>query len=199
VSFVSASPAIVRSVLQRNLLNTWLRLQGRNSGLPAFTEFSFDRLDDKLPDLVYYDVKPGDDELPSFVVTHQGSRLAEIFGVIPAGQDLKQNLRPHHTKALMPAYYECLLKCRPIYCAFDLPDLNGRPVSYERLMLPFGSGLDVNFVLASVKAISPDGSFVRDSLMRPQSAIVAQVRAVIDSGLPLSRLEKQLDSDVIEL
>jgi len=199
VSFVSASPAIVRSVLQRNLLNTWLRLQGRNSALPAFTEFSFDRLADELPDLVYYDVKPGNEELPSFVVTHQGSRLAEIFGVIPAGQDLKQNLRPHHAQALMPAYYECLLKCRPIYCAFDLPDLIGRPVSYERLMLPFGSGLDVNFLLASVKAISPEGSFVRDSLMRPQSAIVAQVLAVIDSGLPLSRLEKQLDSDVIEL
>src|SRR5205823_5491659 len=98
-----------------------------------------------------------------------GRRLAEIFGVIPAGQDLKHGLRPHQLDALMPAYYECLLRCRPIYSAFDLPDLMGRRVNYERLMLPFGAGLDVTFLLASVKAISEDGAFVRDSLMRQAS------------------------------
>ena len=199
MGFVTESPAVVRSVLQRNLLNTWLRLQGRAYTLPGFAEFSFDRLEDELPDLVYYEVKAGGDDGPSFVVTHQGNRLAEIFGKIPVGQDLKQWLPPHQIETLMPAYYECMLRCRPVYCAFDLPDVNGRVVNYERLMLPFGSGLDVMFLLASVKAIGPDGSFVRNGLLWPQSEIIPQVGVIIDSDLSLSRLEKQLDTDVVEL
>ena len=51
MNFVSASPSIVRSVLQRSLLNTWQRLYDRCNGLPPFGQFAFDRLNVLYPAL----------------------------------------------------------------------------------------------------------------------------------------------------
>ena len=56
MAFINSGASIIRSVLQRNLLNTWSRLYDRTNALPAFEEFHFDRLADERPDLVCYDV-----------------------------------------------------------------------------------------------------------------------------------------------
>jgi len=118
---------------------------------------------------------------------------------MPIGVDLESLLRPHHVAVVMPAYFECLSHCRPIYSVFDLPDVGGRRVLYERLLLPFGTGLEPNFMLSSVKTISDSGAFQQKNLMLPDATVVHDIHAVIDSGLAMSRIEKQLDSEVIEL
>ena len=198
MAFVSASPSIVRSVLQRSLLNTWLRLFERTHELPEFDQFSFDRLADEMPDLVWFDVAY-EESHPSFTVAHQGRRLADVFGFMPKGADLENFLRPHHVSPIMPSYYQCLLRCRPIYSVFNLPDVDGRRVLYERLLLPFGSGLTPTMLFGSIKTISDAGTFVQKNLMRPDSVVVRDVQAIVDSGFAMSRIEKQLDADVVEI
>jgi hypothetical protein len=56
LDFESASPSVVKSIKQRDLLNTWLRLYARGQQLPRVEEFQPERLVDELPDLVYYTV-----------------------------------------------------------------------------------------------------------------------------------------------
>jgi len=54
VEFESANPSIVKSIKQRDLLNTWLRLYARGQQTPRIDDYLPERLADELPDLVYY-------------------------------------------------------------------------------------------------------------------------------------------------
>ena len=56
LEFESAKPSVVKSIKQRDLLNTWLRLYARAQSLPRLAEYQPERLEDELPDLVYYSV-----------------------------------------------------------------------------------------------------------------------------------------------
>ena len=55
MDFESAGPAIVKSIKQRELLNFWLRLYARHERLPAFADYSPERLADESEDLVFGD------------------------------------------------------------------------------------------------------------------------------------------------
>ena len=46
--FESSTPSIVRSVRQRDLLNTWLRLRAHFGGLATIAEYRPARLEDEL-------------------------------------------------------------------------------------------------------------------------------------------------------
>ena len=54
VEFESANPSIVKSIKQRDLLNTWLRLYACGQQTPRIDDYLPERLADELPDLVYY-------------------------------------------------------------------------------------------------------------------------------------------------
>ena len=56
MEFESANPSVVKSIKQRDLLNTWLRLYAREQLLPRIEEYQPARLADELSDLVYYTV-----------------------------------------------------------------------------------------------------------------------------------------------
>ena len=195
----SAAASIVRSVLQRDMLNTWLRLLGRDNRLPAIEEFHFDRIEDERPDLVYFEIVYGSGD-PRFKVRYEGRRLAEAFGKTGEGRYLEDVLGPKLVPITMPIYYSCLSRSRPVYSVFTTPDVRSRIVSYERLLLPFGIGTHVDAVIASIKTISEDGSFEQKGLMRDADAKLAySVQAVIDTGIDISGIAKQLDGDVIEI
>jgi len=69
MNFVSASPSIIRSVLQRSLLNTWQRQYDRGNGLAAFAQFEFARLEDERPDMIWFEIVV-DEARPRFRVVH---------------------------------------------------------------------------------------------------------------------------------
>ena len=43
MDFESANPTVVKSIKQRDLLNTWLRLYARDQKLPALAEYQPER------------------------------------------------------------------------------------------------------------------------------------------------------------
>src|SRR5437868_401480 len=56
LEFQSAEPSVVKSIKQRDLLNTWLRLYARDQSIPRMSEYHPARIEDELPDLVFYTV-----------------------------------------------------------------------------------------------------------------------------------------------
>ena len=56
MDFESANPSVVKSIKQRDLLNTWLRLFARQRLLPRIEEYQPARIEEEFPDLVHYAV-----------------------------------------------------------------------------------------------------------------------------------------------
>jgi hypothetical protein len=183
VEFQSANPTIVKSIKQRDLLNTWLRLYARERLMPRLAEYQPERLDDELPDLVYYTVETAQ-QPPRLTIQSDGTRIASAYGNPGKGRYLDDYLGARLVPIVMPVYQECLKRALPVYTIANIDDVYGRIVAYERLLLPFSDGGDVTHLIASLKTICDDGGFEIKNLMRGNDALpTPKLRAVIDRDL----------------
>jgi hypothetical protein len=183
LEFQSANPTIVKSIKQRDLLNTWLRLYAREQRLPGIGEYEPSRLADELPDMVYYTVDAAQ-QPPRLTIQSDGTRMSSAYGNTGKGRYLDEYLGLRLAPIIMPVYYECLKRALPVYTISNIDDIYGRIVAYERLLLPFSDGGDVTHVIASLKTISEDGSFEIKNLMRGNDSLpTPKLRAVIDRDL----------------
>lgn len=184
LDFQSANPTIVKSIKQRDLLNTWLRLYARDQRMPCLAEYEPSRLEDELPDLVYYTVESAE-QPPRLVIDSDGTRMSSAYGNTGKGRYLDDYLGPRLVPIVMPVYYECIKRALPIYTVANIDDIYGRIVAYERLLLPFSqSAGGVSHILASLKTISEDGGFEIRNLMRGNDALpTPKLRVVIDRDL----------------
>jgi hypothetical protein len=183
LDFESANPSVVKSIKQRDLLNTWLRLYVREQRMPGVEEYQPERLADELPDLVYYTVD-ATQLPPRLTIQSDGTRMSSAYGHTGKGRCLDEYLGPRLMPIVMPVYYECIQRGLPVYTISDIDDVYGRIVAYERLLLPFSGGGNVTHLIASLKTISEDGGFEIRNLMRGNDALpTAKLRAVIDRDL----------------
>ena len=156
MDFESANPSVVKSIKQRDLLNTWLRLFARERLLPRIGEYQPERLADELPDLVYYTADTAKWP-PRLTIQSDGTRMASAYGHSGKGRFLDEYLGPRLGPIVMPAYYECIARRLPVYTISNIDDSYGRMVAYERLLMPFSVADDVTHVFASMKTICEDG------------------------------------------
>ena len=198
LDFESATPSAVKSIRQRDLLNTWLRLYARQQAVPAIAEYQPTRLEDELSDLIYYAVDIATTP-PSLTILSEGTRISRAYGHTGKGTLLDQYVGPRLAPLVMPVYYACVARGLPVYTIAELDDLYGRVVAYERLLLPFATGDKITHVIASVKAISVDGGFEIQNLMRGNDALPRpKLRAVIDRELFHRAPGRIAAADVIE-
>ena len=183
MDFDSATPFVVKSIKQRDLLNIWLRLYARAQRIPAIDDYQPERLADELGDLVYYTVDTTQ-QLPRLTIQSDGTRISSAYGHTGKGQQLDDYVGPRHAAIVMPVYYECVRRALPVYTISDIDDIYGRIVAYERLLMPFSGGGAVTHVIASLKTISEDGGFEIRNLMRGNEILpTPRLRAVIDRDL----------------
>jgi hypothetical protein len=183
LDFQSANATIVKSIKQRDLLNTWLRLYARDQRMPRLTEYEPSRLEDELPDMVYYTID-GAEQPPRLLIDSDGTRMSSAYGNTGKGRYLDEYLPASLVFTVMPVYYECVARALPVYTIANVDDIYGRIVAYERLLLPFSEGAGVTHVIASLKTISEDGGFEIRNLMRGNDALpTAKLRTVIDRDL----------------
>jgi hypothetical protein len=198
LEFESANPSIVRSIKQRDLLNTWLRLYAREQKLPRLEEYQPERLADEVPDLVYYTV----DTVPVpplLTIQSDGTRMSTAYGHTGKGSYLHEYLPSKLVDVVMPVYYECVARGLPVYTISNIDDIYGRIVAYERMLLPFSEGGNVTHVLASLKTISEDGGFEIKNLMRGNDALpTVKLRVIVDRDLFHRAPGRISPSDVIE-
>src|SRR5829696_961193 len=136
VEFESAGPSVVKSIKQRDLLNTWLRLYARDQSIPRMSEYQPARIEDELPDLVFYTVD-ATTMPPRLIIQSDGTRMSTAYGHTGKGRNLDEYLGPRLAPSVMPVYYECIARCLPTYTIAIIDDIYGRIVAYERLLLPF--------------------------------------------------------------
>jgi hypothetical protein len=184
MEFASADPSVVKSIRQRYLLNEWLRAAGKRRPIPLLRDFQLDRIDDETADMMGYD---GEGDGARFLITHQGARLATTYGnerIDPAERPrfLDEKVGPERYASVVDLYRACLRHKRPAYSISTVQDADGKEVSYERLLMPFGEGEAVQQIVGSFKSISIEGGFKISNLMglKPKAEPVILVRAVID-------------------
>jgi hypothetical protein len=183
MEFVSASPPIVKSIKQRELLNYWLRLYAKRESLPKFDDYHPERLAEERDDLVYIVVE-GSDAAPRFFIESDGDRMSIAFGTAGKGRDLEEYMGIKLAPVVIPIYRECVRRRLPVFTISQINDLYGREVDYERLLMPFSDGDGVSRIIASLKTISDDGGFEIRNLMRANDVPpFYKLRSVIDSDL----------------
>jgi hypothetical protein len=193
MEFQSASPSIVKSVRQRELLNAWLRLHERQPQ-PALADYAPDRLAEEQRDLVYYKVS-ATERGPRFMINSEGSRLAQGYGRVNEGNKgtwLDEYIEPELQPITLPVYVECSRRGLPVYSVSKIVDVRGQTIDYERLLLPFHEHGLISDILMSGKLISEASRFELDNLFRVREKLPVQtVRAVIDQKLSLPAVERQ--------
>ncbi|MEA2887534.1 MAG: hypothetical protein QOD11_1894 [Bradyrhizobium sp.] len=198
LDFQSASPSVVKSIKQRDLLNTWLRLYARRQLLPRVEGYQPERLADELPDLVYYTVD-NTQKPPRLTIQSDGTRMSDAYGNTGRGRYLDEYLGPRLKPVVMPVYYECVRRALPAYTISMIDDIYGRAVAYERLLLPFSNGNGVSDIIASLKTISEDGGFEIKNLMGGNDMLpVPKLRSIIDRELFHRSPGRIAPADVIE-
>ncbi|MBR0895611.1 PAS domain-containing protein [Bradyrhizobium tropiciagri] len=181
--FESANSSVVKSIRQRDFLNTWLRLYARAQTLPRFDEFQPERIEDDLPDTVFFTVD-ATMQPPQLTIESDGTRMATAYGHSGKGRLLDDYLGPRLAPVVMPVYRECIARRLPAYTITDIDDIYGHVVAYERLLLPFSDGDAVTHLVASLKTISEHGSFEIRNLMRGNDALPNfKLCAIIDRDL----------------
>ena len=206
MEFTSANPSVVRSVKQRDLLNAWLRAFGKSRALPVVADYRPDRIDDELAEMMAYNVE-GDGCDARFLITQAGARLSKTYGSEHLNPDQRINrylddaLGPERYGWVILSYRACLAHRRPIYSIGMVQDADGKEVSYERLLLPFGAAGKVEQIVGSFKSISIEGGFKVSNLMgiQARTAPVTVIRAVIDHDFVPGAEAPHASDDVIEL
>jgi len=185
--FSSADPSVVKSITQRVLLNAWLRAVRKADALPMLGDFHTDGSADERADMMGFDVE-GSGDAARFIITQEGARLTTAYGNERVDPRLRTNrylddaIGPERYAGLILSYRACLARKRPTYTVATVADADGKDVSYERLLLPFGRDDTVEHIIGSYKAISIEGGFRLHNLMgvKAKAVPVVTVRAVID-------------------
>ena len=206
MEFESADPSVVRSIKQRDLLNAWLRAVGKLRTLPALADYRPERIADEQADMMSFEVA-GEADNARFLITHEGTRLTTTYGNEHVDPDKRINrylddaIGPERYARVVAPYRVCLMRKRPTYSVSKVQDPDGKDVSYERLLLPFGSADAVEQIIGSYKSISIDGGFKINNLMgiTPKTTPVSVINAVIDLDFAPGRRGRRTSDDVIEL
>ena len=183
VEFESTKPSIVKSIKQRELLNSWLRLYAPEQLVPRIDDYHPALLDEELPDLVYYtvDLAP---EPPRLTIQSHGTRISIAYGKTGKGRYLDEYVGARLASVVMPVYHQCVARQIPVYSISEMDDIHGRVVAYERLLLPFAEGGRVGHLIASLNTISLDGGFEIKDLMRGNAELPRiKLYSVIDQDL----------------
>ena len=206
MEFESADPSVVRSIKQRDLLNSWLRAVGKLRTLPALADYRPDRIADEQADMMSFDVA-GEADNARFLITHEGTRLTTTYGNEHVDPDKRTNrylddaIGPARYARVVAPYRACLMRKRPTYSVSMVQDADGKDVSYERLLLPFGTAGAVEQIVGSYKSISIEGGFKIDNLMgiMPRTTPLSVINAVIDLDFVRGPGARRTSDDVIEL
>jgi hypothetical protein len=206
LDFRSANPSVVRSVKQRDLLNAWLRACDRRGTLPRLEDYRPDRIADELADMMGFDVISAGDQA-RFLITQEGSRLTTTYGNEHIDPDKRTNrylddaIGPQRYARVLPSYLACLVHRRPTYSVAMVQDADGKDVSYERLLLPFGSADAVEQIVGSYKSISIEGGFKIRDLMGVGCKPIPEniISAVIDQDICVNTSRHTAAHDLIEI
>ncbi|MHC6156998.1 PilZ domain-containing protein [Bradyrhizobium elkanii] len=149
MTFRFIAPDAIRSASQRALLEEWDQLAAGRP-FPAFAELRPDPAMHDPRQLVAWAVE-GEGRLRKFRAMYQGENVAEAFNSAWAGKTMEQVVPMSLRRITLRPAKECAASGCAVYMVFSTVDASDRQVDCERLLLPFGNGLKVEHLLASLQ------------------------------------------------
>jgi len=175
--FSAARPDVVRAINHRWLLKFWKRHLG-DLRVPRWQAIEATDLSAMSSNLLFLDVI-GSGETARFQIRFQGATITQVTGSADYRGRFLDEVMPQarHAESLPPYRHATL--GHPVYTIQDANDCNGRPVHFERLLLPFAAdGQTVDRILASIELFCEDGAFESRNLMPPDGEALALRLAV---------------------
>jgi hypothetical protein len=166
MEFTVSSPDVIRSAPHRWLLKHWNDLRA-GKPMPALADLAADDLSRLTDNLMFCDVVSYDGR-PRFLIRYRGRRILETYGECD-GQYLDDTLPAVSRETTLSAYWRAVEHRRPVYTIAETRDRAGKPVDFERLLLPFGRDGDaVERILTALEWVSVDGGFTGREIMQTQ-------------------------------
>ena len=162
----SADRSVIKAIRQRGLLTEWSRHHAASGRLPSLDSYCPDFFDEEKRDMLMYEIADQGAE-PRLIIRYDGQRLSQAYDAIRKGVALQDVMGPKRAAMILPIYYACVQRRLPIYSICAATDVHGTQVDFERLLLPFGTADRVTDVIASLKAISAEGSFEQNVCFAP--------------------------------
>ncbi len=153
----------VKSITQRNLLWQWNEL-ARGRRFPAFADFHLDaRLHDPKQ-LMIWSVEH-ETGRRRFRARYHGARLGEVFRDDFVGKTMEEAVPQCFRQYALDTASTCADSGCAVFSIISTIDAAGHRIDCERLLLPFGSGDEVQRLVASMQLISPKGTFRRKTIL----------------------------------
>ena len=178
MEFESADPSVVRSIKQRDLLNTWLRLYARDQKLPSIVEYRPERIEDEMPDLVFFTID-ATQRPPHIIIDSDGTRMASAYGHTGKGRRLEDYLGPSLAPLVMPIYYECIRRRLPAYTIAHVDEVIGW--ARQQVRERFGeTGYELHYIVYGRNGVMGDLEPLRD---RPGHELCILVQGVAPTAV----------------
>lgn len=163
--FPAISIQSIRSSNQRGLIAHWNMLAA-DRPFPAIDTFSPQARDHNPEQLLLWDVeRTGENGGRRFRARRLGQRAAEALGAGLIGKTMDEAV-PESLRAIsLEGAHECAASGCAVYTIITTI-ANGHQVDCERLLLPFGSGGEVEQIVASLQLISFQGPVQRQEVTR---------------------------------
>ena len=176
--FDSLPPSALKAVRHRWLLKEW-ELGRASRILPLRQYLDREEFNRYRGEFSVFDVCR--EEALRFLLRSHGTFIGKAYGSNCVGKYLDQIVPPElHSQQIEP-YRQAVRHRRPVYVSSDTRDTQGKPVQFERLLLPFSEdGTTVFCVVADFEMISVEGHFSpADMLTAKNSAPSGRVAGFI--------------------
>lgn len=153
----------VKSISQRALLTHWNE-RARNRRFPAFSEFHLDaRMHDPKQLMIWSIEREGGRRC--FRARYHGAWLNEVLRDDWVGKTMDEVMPQCVRQYALDTASECADSGCAVFSIISTVDAAGHRVECERLLLPFGTGNDVQQIVASMQLISLKGDFQRRTVL----------------------------------
>jgi hypothetical protein len=182
VNFPLSPASVIRSVPQRWLLAQWQRVR-RDRLVPLWSDWADIDLGSDGDDISVFAVEAAASGM-TFRLEKTSSLMARAYGRTDCAGSFLHDILPAEARAVQLQPYEQTVRRRaPVYTITDMRDAAARPVTFERLLLPFADAEGaVTRIIASFQLLSIEGSFQDVNILRAPGAMAGfRVRCMIAS------------------
>ena len=119
-----------------------------------------------------------------FLLSSHGTFIGKAYGSNCVGKYLDQIVPAELHGLQIEPYRQAVRQRRPAYVSSDTRDLQGKPVQFERLLLPFSEdGTAPSCIVADFEMISIEGNFSPADMLTAKNAVPSRrIAAII--GVP---------------
>lgn len=173
----SKLPGVIRSIRQRWLFGLWDRTR-TGADIPHWSKLQASDLASCFDYLNFIKVFHLNAARRFQILAH-GQQIGLMFGKANcAGKFLDEVIPESGAKANLEPYDQAVQLKTPIYTTSNATAIDGMPVIYERLLLPFSEFQGrVTHIIGMLEPISSEGKFDRSNLFASDMAEQLTVRA----------------------